>query len=71
MRRVVTFLLLALSLIPWLALPAPAQDDAGEESDLPEGNIHVCPVCGNTVKGEAPDTCPICGVPRDSFIEVK
>ncbi len=28
---------------------------------------HVCQVCGNTVEGEAPDRCPICGAPRDKF----
>ena len=36
-------------------------------SDLPEIEIFVCPVCGNTVKGEAPDKCPICGVPKARF----
>ena len=39
--------------------------------DLPETKIFVCPVCGNTVKGAAPDKCPICGVPKDKFVEVK
>lgn len=39
--------------------------------DLPETKIFVCIVCGNTVKGAAPDKCPICGVPKDKFIEVK
>ena len=40
-------------------------------SDLPAGKIYVCPVCGNTVKGQAPDKCPICGVPKEKFFEVK
>ncbi len=31
----------------------------------------VCQVCGNTVAGEAPDTCPICGAPRSQFKRVK
>ena len=39
-------------------------------SDLPETRIYVCEVCGNTVQGEAPDTCPICGAPKDKFTEV-
>ena len=30
--------------------------------DLPDRKIFVCPVCGNTVYDEAPETCPICGV---------
>jgi rubrerythrin len=39
--------------------------------DLEATSIHICPVCGNTVKGDLPDKCPICGVPRDKFFEVK
>jgi rubrerythrin len=38
--------------------------------DLPAGKIYVCPVCGNTVEGEPPDKCPICGVPGSKFFEV-
>jgi rubrerythrin len=38
--------------------------------DLPAAAIFVCNVCGNTVEGEAPETCPICGVGRDKFAEV-
>jgi rubrerythrin len=40
-------------------------------SDLPETRIFVCPVCGNTVKGEPPDKCPVCQAPKDRFFEVK
>ena len=39
-------------------------------SDLPEAAIYVCPVCGNTVKGDAPEKCPICGVPGEKFAEI-
>lgn len=39
-------------------------------SDLPETSIFVCSVCGNTVNGDAPDTCPVCGAPKDRFFEV-
>ena len=28
---------------------------------------HVCSYCGNTVEGEAPDKCPICGAPKSMF----
>ncbi len=28
---------------------------------------HVCQYCGNTVEGEAPEKCPICGRPRTMF----
>ena len=30
-------------------------------------DIYVCQVCGNTVEGEAPDICPICGSPKKKF----
>ena len=30
-------------------------------------DIYVCQVCGNTVEGEAPDKCPICGAPKKMF----
>ena len=30
----------------------------------------VCQVCGNTVAGEAPEKCPVCGAPRSQFKRV-
>jgi len=30
----------------------------------------VCPVCGNTVEKEAPQTCPICGTPGSKFKKI-
>ncbi len=42
-----------------------------EGGDLPEAKMFVCNVCGNTVAGEAPDKCPICGSPKDRFFEVE
>jgi rubrerythrin len=38
--------------------------------DLPEADIWVCDICGNTVKGEAPDKCPICGARKEKFSKV-
>ena len=35
--------------------------------DLPENGIFVCQTCGNTVWGEAPDKCPVCGAPKKRF----
>ena len=32
---------------------------------------YVCQVCGNTVPGEAPEKCPICGAARDKFKKVE
>lgn len=38
--------------------------------DLSEAKIWVCPVCGDTFVGEAPDTCPVCGAKRAAFLEI-
>ena len=41
--------------------------------DLEKGTVgelkpfYVCQVCGNTVEGEAPDRCPVCGAPKKMF----
>ncbi|MBS3815081.1 MAG: rubrerythrin family protein [Hadesarchaea archaeon] len=40
------------------------------DNDLSESDWFVCEVCGNTVRGEAPENCPICGAPREKFQEV-
>ena len=37
-------------------------------SDKP---FFVCQVCGNTVEGEAPEICPICGSPRSKFKHIE
>ena len=39
-------------------------------ADLAETSYFVCDVCGNTVEGEAPDKCPICGVSKDHFMKI-
>lgn len=39
--------------------------------DLADEKIFVCSVCGNTVKGEAPDECPICKAKKAAFFEVE
>lgn len=38
--------------------------------DLPETKIFVCAVCGNTVKHQAPDKCPICRATKDKFMDI-
>ena len=43
--------------------------EAGE--DLPVERIYVCSTCGNTVMGQPPEKCPVCGVPKEKFNEVK
>jgi rubrerythrin len=42
--------------------------EAGKEPK--EEPYYVCSVCGNTVAGEAPEKCPICGAPRSKFMKV-
>jgi len=39
--------------------------EAGQEAKAEP--YFVCPVCGNTVAGKAPDNCPICGTPGSQF----
>lgn len=48
-----------------------ALENFKQGKDLPTVALWVCNVCGNTVKGEAPDKCPICGAPRKQFMEIK
>ena len=39
--------------------------EAGQE--LKAEPYFICPVCGYTVAGEAPEQCPVCGAPRSIF----
>ena len=38
--------------------------------DLEVADYSVCQTCGYTVKGEAPDVCPICGSVKERFKKV-
>jgi rubrerythrin len=49
------------------ALYGEAEDSAQSGQDMEVGDIHICPVCGHTVTGKAPDRCPICGVQGSKF----
>ena len=50
-------------------------DEAREKvingNDISDEKIYICPVCGYThIRSEdLPDSCPICGVTKDKFIE--
>ena len=37
-------------------------------ADLPEAAVRVCPVCGHTVIGDAPDECPVCKAKGEKFM---
>ena len=39
--------------------------ESGES--LTDKPYFICQICGNTVEGEAPEKCPICGAPRSKF----
>jgi rubrerythrin len=43
--------------------------EAGQQ--LKDEPFFVCQVCGNTVAGEAPDKCPVCGAPHSKFKRVE
>ena len=43
--------------------------EAGEQ--LKDEPYFICQSCGNTVGGEAPEKCPICGAPRSAFKRVE
>jgi rubrerythrin len=53
------------------SLYSKALEAVKSESDLTNCSIYLCPVCGNTVEDNIPDSCPICNVPGDKFFEVK
>jgi rubrerythrin len=38
--------------------------------DLAGATVRICPVCGHTVIGDAPDTCPVCGCPGSRYSEI-
>ena len=38
---------------------------------LKDEPYYVCQFCGNTVAGEAPEKCPVCGAPRKMFKRVE
>ena len=48
-------------------LYAEAKAAVGEGQDIEAGPIQICEVCGHTVRGEAPERCPICNAPQSQF----
>lgn len=43
--------------------------ERGQASE--EKPFYVCQYCGNTVEGEAPERCPVCGMPKRIFKRVE
>jgi rubrerythrin len=48
-----------------------AMESVKTGKDLPQQDIFVCEVCGNTVYGHAPDKCPVCSAPKAQFTKVQ
>ncbi|MDD5219606.1 MAG: rubrerythrin family protein [Candidatus Bipolaricaulis sp.] len=46
---------------------ADAKATIATTKDLTLGTIFICPVCGYTVEGSAPEFCPVCAAKRDLF----
>jgi rubrerythrin len=46
-----------------------AAEQAGK--DLEAAPLHVCSVCGNTVIGDVPEKCAVCGAPKERLFEVE
>ncbi|MDQ1371832.1 MAG: hypothetical protein QG582_747 [Candidatus Thermoplasmatota archaeon] len=44
-----------------------ALEAAKASKDVELGLLHVCPVCGYTMEGDAPDACPVCGAKKERF----
>lgn len=44
-----------------------ALDNLGDNEEV---EYYVCQYCGNTVEGEPPEKCPICGAPRSMFKKI-
>lgn len=45
-----------------------AREAVAAGRDIAFKPIHVCPVCGFTMEGDAPDNCPLCGTPKARFV---
>jgi rubrerythrin len=46
-----------------------AIDALKNKKEMAKVDYYVCGTCGNTVEGEAPEKCPICGSPRAKFFK--
>ena len=46
------------------------QKGLDQMGDLADVDYYVCDICGNTVEGEAPDKCSVCGAGKKAFFKV-
>jgi rubrerythrin len=47
-----------------------ALEAVSKGKDLAEAKFYLCPVCGHIEMGIPPDTCPICGVKGEKYVQV-
>jgi len=53
------------------ALYQKALDALKAKKEPAQADYYVCPVCGNTFEGTAPDVCPICATPKAKFKKIE
>lgn len=46
-----------------------AKKAVDRDEDLALGDVQICPVCGHTIEGDAPEKCPICNADGAKYIE--
>lgn len=44
-----------------------ALESVEKGKDIELGKVQICEICGYTIEGDSPDTCPICGAKKDKF----
>jgi len=40
--------------------------DAGNDADL--GPVRICTLCGHTLEGDAPESCPVCAARKEKYV---
>jgi len=48
-----------------------ALNSINSDKDLEEKDIYVCQICGHTLEGEAPDSCPVCSAKKEQFKKIE
>lgn len=51
------------------AMYTEARQAVKEGKDVAIGDLFICPVCGYTAEGDAPENCPVCGVVQEKFVK--
>ncbi|MCL6003221.1 MAG: rubrerythrin family protein [Candidatus Thermoplasmatota archaeon] len=44
-----------------------ALENINKKKDIDSADVFICPVCGYTVVGKAPEKCPVCGTAGSKF----